>query len=85
MDQPDVHCLRSLWLRLLARCKGLRGESGNAMIELALIISALGIPLVVGVSDMGFAVYDSIEVSMLPTPGPCTACGVRRSRPAPQA
>ena len=58
------------WARLLARCdamaralSGLRGESGNALVEVALICSLLGVPLLLGTGEMGYVVYDSIEIS----------------------
>ena len=54
---------RWLWSGVLARCKGLRGDSGNAMIELALVMSFLGVPLLVGTSEIGTIVYDSVEIS----------------------
>lgn len=59
---------RGPWLRLLARCpllfqKGLRDESGNALIELALMTSFIGVPLLLGTMQTGFLVYDSIEIS----------------------
>jgi Flp pilus assembly protein TadG len=48
---------------LLARCRRLRSDSGSALVELALIVSFLGIPLLVGTAEMGILVYSSIEVS----------------------
>jgi hypothetical protein len=33
------------------------------MVELALVSSILGVPLLIGTSQMGFVVYDSIEVA----------------------
>jgi len=40
-----------------------RGEAGGALIELALAVSVLGVPLLLGTAEMGLVVYDSIEVS----------------------
>jgi Flp pilus assembly protein TadG len=47
----------------LAARGGLRGEQGNALIELAFVFSFLGVPMLIGTADMGFVVYDSIEVT----------------------
>jgi len=49
--------------RLRSSCLRLRGDSGNAMIELALVMAFLGIPLLLGTSEMAILVYDSIEIS----------------------
>jgi Flp pilus assembly protein TadG len=46
-----------------ARCGGQGGESGNALVELALAFSFIGIPLLLGTVEMGYVVYDSVEVS----------------------
>jgi Flp pilus assembly protein TadG len=40
-----------------------RGELGSSMVELALVVSLLGTPLLLGTGEMGLVVYDSIEVS----------------------
>lgn len=63
MSQPDLRRLRGAWSRGLTRCRDLRGDSGNALIELALIFSFLGMPMLLGTAEMGFLVYDSIEIS----------------------
>ena len=47
----------------MAQCRGLGGESGNALVELALAFSLLGIPLLLGTVEMGYVVYDSVEIS----------------------
>ncbi|MGD0797771.1 MAG: hypothetical protein ABR910_08615 [Acidobacteriaceae bacterium] len=44
-------------------CSGLRSEHGNALIEVAFTVSLLGVPLMIGTADLGFLVYDSIEVT----------------------
>jgi Flp pilus assembly protein TadG len=62
MSQTDRGCLRGQWRRAAARCRGLGGESGNALVELALALSFLGIPLLLGTAEMGYAVYDSVEI-----------------------
>ncbi len=57
------------WMRMLARFNSLcdkrllRDESGNALIELALMTAFIGVPLLLGTMETGFLVYDSIEIS----------------------
>ncbi len=63
MKRLGPACLECLWSRLTARVAGLHDESGNALIELAMIFTFLGIPMLWGTSQMGVLVYDSIEVS----------------------
>jgi len=41
----------------------LRDRSGSSIIELALIIACVGAPLMLGTAQVGFLVYDSIEIS----------------------
>jgi Flp pilus assembly protein TadG len=41
----------------------LRSESGGALVEMALCISFLGAPLLIGTVETGMVLYDSIEVS----------------------
>jgi Flp pilus assembly protein TadG len=58
----------SSWLSRLAQlfrlCSArVRDESASSVIELAFIFSILGMPLLLGTAEMGFLVYDSIEVS----------------------
>ncbi len=45
------------------RCRDLRRTEGSALIEIALILSLLGIPMFLGTAQLGTLVYDSIEVS----------------------
>jgi Flp pilus assembly protein TadG len=45
------------WKRLLG------AESGGALVEMALCLSLLGAPLLIGTVEMGLILYDSIEVS----------------------
>ena len=58
-----LRCLRGPWLRALTRCRGLRDESGSALVELAVVVAFLGIPLLLGTAEMASLVYDSIEIS----------------------
>jgi Flp pilus assembly protein TadG len=55
--------LRRVWAGAAARCGILRSDSGSAMVELALVVAVLGMPLLVGTAQMGALIYDSIEVS----------------------
>ena len=58
-----VRCVRA-WLssaRPLGRFW--REESGSSLVELALLISFVGLPLMTGTVEVGTMVYDSIEVS----------------------
>ena len=55
--------IRNLWAGVAARCRILRGEGGSAMVELALVVGVLGVPLWLGTAQMGCLIYDSIEVS----------------------
>jgi Flp pilus assembly protein TadG len=50
-------------LRRLAGCRSLRSEQGSALVELACVFAFLATPLLIGTVDMGFIVYDSIEVT----------------------
>jgi Flp pilus assembly protein TadG len=47
----------------LARRGVLRGECGSSLVELALIVSILVPPLLLGVADMAIVLYFSIEIS----------------------
>jgi Flp pilus assembly protein TadG len=51
--------LSSKWKRL----RFLREEQGNALVEMALCMSLLGMPLLVGTVELGSMIYTSIEVS----------------------
>jgi Flp pilus assembly protein TadG len=50
-------------LDLLRRRGNLGDDSGNAIIELAFIFSFLIMPLLLGTVEVGYLVYDSIEIS----------------------
>jgi len=54
---------RAMKIKLSAMRRRLRSQSGSAMVELAVVVSILGVPLLIGTSQMGLIVYDSIEVS----------------------
>ena len=49
--------------RAMAVCQSMRGESGSAVVEMALVCAFLAPPLILGTGEMGILVYDSIEVS----------------------
>jgi Flp pilus assembly protein TadG len=59
----DVRGIRRLWTAAMACRRVLSGESGSALVELALVVAVLGVPLLLGTAQMGVLVYDSIEVS----------------------
>jgi Flp pilus assembly protein TadG len=63
MTKPELQDARGIWSRMSMMCRGRCGERGDALVELALALSILGLPLLVGTADMGFVVYDSIEVA----------------------
>jgi Flp pilus assembly protein TadG len=63
MRRLDPVYLQSLRSRLATRVGGLRDESGNILLEMAMIFAFLGIPMLWGTSQMSILVYDSIEVS----------------------
>jgi Flp pilus assembly protein TadG len=48
---------------LLAGCRLLREDSGSSLVEVALCISLVGLPLLVGTVELGSMMYGSIEVS----------------------
>lgn len=48
---------------LPARCRHFCGDSGQALAEFAVILAAIGIPLLMGTTDLAVLVYRSIEVS----------------------
>lgn len=52
------------WQSSILRVRGtLGGDDGNAFIELALLVSLFGAPLLLGTSQVGLMMYDSIEVA----------------------
>ena len=61
--QNDLRRCCGLLSAIVARCRPWRGESGGAIVELALTLSLLGVPMLAGTVDMGIYIYDSIEVS----------------------
>jgi hypothetical protein len=63
MSHIDRTSSRSSWLRLFARCKALRDDSANALIEVSLITAFIGVPMLLGTMQTGFLIYDSIEIS----------------------
>jgi Flp pilus assembly protein TadG len=49
--------------RILLQLRKLRNDRGNSVIEVALIMSLFGAPLILGSSQAAILIYDSIEVS----------------------
>jgi Flp pilus assembly protein TadG len=60
--QVDVCSVRRPWA-VVPRWRFLQGESGGALVELALVVALLGVPLLLGTAQMGFLIYDSIEIT----------------------
>jgi len=57
-------------------------ESGNALVELALVFALLGIPMLLGTVEMGTAVYDSVEISNAANAGALYGCRTQPTRRA---
>jgi Flp pilus assembly protein TadG len=51
------------WLAMLASRRALADEAGNALIEVALVLSILGVPLLTGTIYFGVMLLDSIIVT----------------------
>lgn len=47
----------------VAGCKHINDDDGNAMLELAFLVSIFGAPLLIGTATTAVMVYDSIEVT----------------------
>lgn len=60
--QTILSCAKNILRTDRRRGRLLRGELGSAVLELSLILSVLGTPLILGTAEMGSFVYDSIEV-----------------------
>ena len=56
------HSIRKDFARHLGRAGLCAEESGNALVEMAMIFAFLGFPLLLGTAEMGILVYDSIEI-----------------------
>ena len=63
MNPSFLRFLHRLQARLLLARKALKRTDGNSMVELALLVSFFGAPLLVGTSEVAFMTYDSIEVT----------------------
>jgi Flp pilus assembly protein TadG len=63
MTQGKLNRLCRRVARMWGRCGAVRGECGSSLVEVALSFALLGMPLIIGTADMGFVVYDSIEVT----------------------
>jgi Flp pilus assembly protein TadG len=51
------------WLTAVARWRALSSEAGNALLELAIVLSILGVPLLTGTIYFGQLLLDSIIVT----------------------
>ena len=54
--------MREAFLRLQFLLLSLKGDEGNAILELALVVAFLGVPLLLGTAEMGPVVYASAEL-----------------------
>jgi Flp pilus assembly protein TadG len=63
MSQAISRTFQRLRLGILGPCRRLYVESGNSIIELAVIIAFLFPPLLFGTTDMAVLLYSSIEIS----------------------
>jgi len=61
--QLNTQRIQRAWQRMVEFMRHLRGEGGDALIELAVLFGVLGVPLLLGTVQMGFLVYDSVEIS----------------------
>lgn len=62
-SQLDKQRMQRAWLRVTEFLRHLRGEGGDALIELAVLFSVLGVPLMVGTVQMGMLAYYSVEIA----------------------
>lgn len=63
-DGPNpMYTINGMLSRIRTRCRALRGDNGNSMIELALILGIFGAPLLLGTTQVALLIYDSIEVT----------------------
>jgi Flp pilus assembly protein TadG len=78
-----VLCRLRNWLSCIpARCRELRGESGQALVEMMFMIGVIGVPLLLVTTDLATIVYASIEVSNAAHAG--TMCGMASATAASQ-
>src|SRR5580658_5049500 len=60
---PSVACYcRQRAFATLALCRGLRDETGSALVELALMLAYLGVPLLFGIVYFGTLLFDNVEI-----------------------
>ena len=63
IDRTDVPARCSSKNRFLRGLQALRQETGNSLVEVSLLISFFGVPLLLGVAEIGRVAYAGIEVS----------------------
>jgi len=63
MNEPIGDGVRNRWPVLFGLFQKFRSDNGAALVELALLISFLLMPLLLAIVDMGTLVYASIEIS----------------------
>jgi len=63
MCQLNSRWLQRTWSSILASCRRLHDDQGQALIESAPVLSFLGVPILLGTAQMGILIHDSIEVA----------------------
>lgn len=62
MRRFALRCLRGSCNGLLALREIVQADCGSALVELALVVSIMGLPLLLGSVDLGTLIYSSIEI-----------------------
>jgi Flp pilus assembly protein TadG len=63
MSQSISRYFQGRWAGILGHCRRVCGDSGNAVLEFAVIMAFLAPPLLLGTTDLAVLVYSSIEIS----------------------
>jgi len=58
-----LQCMYAHVTAFVSRSRLLREEHGNALVETAMCLSFLGLPMLVGTVEMGGMTYESVEIS----------------------
>jgi Flp pilus assembly protein TadG len=63
MSQSISRFFLQRWPRFCTRCTRLPHEGGGALVELAIVLSIFGVPLLLGTADLASLIYGSIEIA----------------------
>jgi hypothetical protein len=63
MGNSVLRFLHTLHSRFLQARKAMQRNEGSSLVELALLMSFFGAPMLLGTSEVAFLIYDSIEVT----------------------